>query len=455
MTEELVKISIDERRERLRAALAQGSREAVVAATLGASPAQLADVLYGMTPEEISGLVRLLGDEQVADIIAELPPPEAADLLLRLSRQLAADILEEMSPDDATDVVEELAPEVAESLLREMPPTEAEEVRELMVYPPDTAGGRMTPHFVALRPEMTADEAIQLLRAKAEEAETIYYAYVTDAAGHLLGVMSLRKLVLAPPTARVGDLMDRAVVSVRADADQEEAARLLNEYHFLALPVVDEQNRLLGIITVDDVAHVLEEEVTEDIARLGGSEPLEQHYLHASVLTLARKRVGWLLVLFLAEAYTGTVLRHFEDELQRVVQLAFFIPLLIGTGGNMGSQTVTTLVRAMAIGQVTFNDLFRVWVKEVATGLLLGLVMGLASFLRALTLQVDFHVGLVVAVAAALICLWAATVAAVLPLLLRRLGIDPAVVSAPFISTLVDGTGLFMYFTVARLMLGL
>jgi magnesium transporter len=240
-----------------------------------------------------------------------------------------------------------------------------------------------------------------------------------------------------------------------AQAADRASRRLLDQHHLIALPVVDEHDRLLGIITADDAAEVLLEEAGEDIERLGGSQPLEEPYLRASVLHLFRKRVLWLLVLFAAEAYTGTVLRHFEQTLSEMVSLAFFIPLLIGSGGNTGSQTATTLVRAMGVGEVDFEDLSRVLKRELIVGLLLGVVMAVATYLRSWTLGVGWEVGPVVAVTALCIVIWAAVVGAVLPLVLHRLRIDPAVVSAPFISTLVDGTGLFMYFTVARLMLHL
>jgi magnesium transporter len=314
----------------------------------------------------------------------------------------------------------------------------------------------MTPDFVSVEPYLTAGEALAALGRVAEEAETIYYVYVTEpGTGRLLGVLSLRHLVLSPRWKPVSQLMYADVVRVRADADQEEAARLLDKHNYLALPVVDEQDRLLGIITADDAADVLFEEVGEDIERLGGSQPLEEPYLRASILHLFRKRIGWLLILFVAEAYTGTVLRHFEATLSEQVALAFFIPLLIGTGGNVGSQTVTTLVRAMGMGEVQFRDLFRVFRREMAVGALLGIVMGVTTYIRAWTLGVGYEIGPVVAVTATFVAVWAATVAAVLPLVLQRLRIDPAVVSAPFITTLVDGTGLVIYFTIARFMLGL
>ncbi|ACM05121.1 magnesium transporter [Thermomicrobium roseum] len=416
---------------------------------------QLYAVLRELEPFELARLAELLGDETFGEFLAELDPSDAADLLERLSSQEAADVLEAMAPDDAADVFARLDPDEARQILVEMEPLEAQELQELLSYPPETAGGRMTPSYVALLPDVRVDQAIAALRKVAAEVETIYYAYVVDEANHLLGVVSMRDLVLSPPYRTVGEIMTRDIVKVRATADQEEAARLLVEEGLLAIPVVDDEDRLLGIITVDDVADILEREVTEDIERLGGSQPLEVPYTRATPFYLWRRRIGWLLLLFVAEMYTGTVLRHFEQELEEAIALAFFVPLLIGTGGNAGSQVVTTLVRAMAVEGIGIRDFFRIFPKEFIAGLLAGVVMGTAGFLRAEILGVDPAISLTVGVALFCIVLWAVTVATLLPLLLRRLGIDPAVVSSPFIATLVDGTGLVIYFNVARIILHL
>jgi magnesium transporter len=439
----------------LRAVLTSAEMPNLVALR-AASSHELAEALRDLSPTELGTLFSRLGDEALAELISELDPFDAARLLGKLSRAEAADVLEEMDPDDAADVAGELHSEVAEAILAEMEQEEAQDVRELLNYPPESAAGIMTPEFVALAPDLSADEALAALRRLAEEVEQIYYAYVTEpVTDRLLGVLSLHRLAFARPWTPISELMITDIAKVRADEDQEVAARLLDQRNLIALPVVDERDRLLGIITADDAADVLLEEAGEDIERLGGSQPLDEPYLRASVLHLFRKRVPWLLVLFIAEAYTGTVLRHFEDTLSEMVSLAFFIPLLIGTGGNVGSQTVTTLVRAMGVGEVQFGDLLRVVRREVAVGALLGAVMGVATYVRAWTLDVGVEIGPVVAVTAMFIVLWAAIVAGALPLVLRRLKIDPAVVSAPFITTLVDGTGLFMYFTIAQIMLGL
>jgi magnesium transporter len=445
--------SVDVRR--LRRALSENDVPLAAELASALAPADLAEALLKMTPAELATLEPYLGAERLADAVAELDPAEAARLLVRFSRADAADILEEMEPDDATDVVEEMSEAEADRILSEMEATDAREIRELMAYPSETAGGRMTPEFVAIPPDVTVGAAMRLIRTAALEAEQIYAVYVTDREHRLVGVVSLRDLVLADPWQRIANIMRRQVIRVPATADQERAAGLLMDHDLLALPVVDGNGRLIGVLTADDLADVIEEEATEDIERLGGSEPLGEPYLTTSPLLLFRKRIVWLLVLFLAGAYTSAVLQLFADTLLQVVALTFFIPLLIGTGGNVGSQIVTTLVRAMAVGDVELADIWRVLGRELLIGLSLGAVMAVAMFVRAQTMGVELHIGLAVSLAAIFIVLWSAAVAAILPMVLHRVGIDPAVVSAPLITTVVDGTGLFIYLSIARAVLGI
>jgi magnesium transporter len=449
-------LSIDDRVVDLPELLRNGDVDGVRTAIAVAShDGRLPDLLRDLTNLQLHQFADMLGDDGFGELLGELDPGDAAELLTRLATADAADVLEAMDPDEAADVVGEIDEYDADRILVEMEPVEAAELRQLLSYPPDTAGGRMTPAFIAIAPDLRADQAVVALRRLSEQAETIFYVYVTDERERLLGVLSLRGLVLSPPDTLVRDVMVRELITVPIDADQEEAARILTDNDLLALPVVDSDGRLHGIITADDVADIIEQETTEDIARLGGSAPLEEPYMRARPLHLVKKRIGWLMVLFLAQAYTGTVLAFYEDTLEAVTALVFFMPLLIGTGGNAGSQVVTTIVRAMAVGEVQFRDMFRILLKELQTGLLLGAAMAIAVFARALMLGVGVDIGLVVAMTIASIVVWAVTVGAILPLLLRKLRVDPAVVSAPFIATLVDGTGLLIYFTIAGIVLGL
>jgi magnesium transporter len=415
-------------------------------------PAEWADLVPRLDPSEVAVLLQWLPEAEIAELLEELDPAAAAAILRPLSRDAAADLLEAMDPDDATDVIEEFPSREAEQLLIEMEPAEAAEIRELLAYPPDTAGGRMTPAFVAVAPNLRADQAIAALRRVAEEAETLYYVYVIDPEERLLGVLSLHNLVLTRPETPVRSLMIPDAIRVRADADQETAARLLTDHNLLAVPVVDDEDRLLGIITQDDVADVLEEEATEDIERLGGSQPLDTPYRLAGVSLLVRRRIVWLLFLFVAGLLTSQVLEAFQENLRTVAALTLFLPLIIGIGGNVGSQTVTTLVRAIAVGEVQLRDVGWVLGKEMAVGLAVGLIMGIGGFLRVGWDQ-GRAIGLVVGLTIVCVTLWSTTVAAVLPLVLRRLRIDPAVVSAPLITTLVDATGLLIYMTIAGLVL--
>jgi magnesium transporter len=444
---------IEELREEVQELIREREQEGVRGLADRLGPTEWAEIVPRLDPAEVAVLLRWLPDDEIPGLLEELPPEEAARILRSLTRPEAAALLEEMDPDDATDVLESLRDEEAESILVRMRPSEASEIRELSAYGPETAGGIMTPAFVAVPANASAGDAIAAIRQLVDEAETVNYIYVVDGERHLLGVLSLYKLLLAPASTPVRELMAADTVRIRADADREVAARLLTDRNLLAIPVVDEEDHLLGIITEDDVAEVLEQEATEDIERLGGSLPLTVPYSASSVGLLVRKRIGWLLFLFLAEAYTGTVLRAFSDELSSIVALSFFIPLLIGTGGNIGSQTTTLVVRAMALGEVRLRDAGWIAFKEMRVGLILGSVMAIVAFIRAWTLGVGTDVGVVVALTILAICLWAATVSAVLPLALRRLRIDPAVVSAPLITTLVDGTGLIIYFEIAKFLL--
>lgn len=448
-------LSTGEIRERLDRALAE-ERVADVASLAARLPGdEFEHLLPELDPRRLAVLFRAMGDEWLAEIVAELDAGIAARLLRRLTDAQAADVLEEMPPDEAADVVGELRADDREDVLGEMEREEAADIRELLLYPPETAGGRMTTDFVALRESMTVDEALRHLRTVGQEAEVVYYVYVVDDDGRLAGVITLHDLVLSAPERRIGELTKRDVLAVEARDDQEIAARLLREHGFLALPVLGPDRRLAGIITADDVAEVLEEEASEDFERLGGSQPLEAPYLTASLWHLFRKRVLWLLVLFVASAYTATVLQAFEAELTEVVALTFFIPLLIGTGGNTGTQVVAMLVRAIALDEVRMRDIVRVFLREAAVGAMLGSVMAAAVLLRAATLGVGPGLGEVAALTAFAVVMWAALVAAVLPLVLARLRLDPAVASGPLITTIVDGTGLLMYFTIAKAVLGI
>lgn len=401
---------------------------------------------------ERARVLHVLTQEQLGELFDHASPHSSIDVLDGLPADLRGQWLAVAAPDVVAEIIR-LTPEDEQADLRASLPADRRKVVDgLLSWPEDSVGARMTPNVTAITDTLTVREANRAVRAQAADAETIAYVYVTDEAGQLEGVMSFRDLVLAPGSTTVRELMDTDLLSVDARTDQEAASRMLIANHLFALPVVDD-GRLIGIITSDDVADIIDEEFTEDAERQGGSNPLDVPYLRASPFLLWRKRIIWLLALFVAEAYTGTVLRHFEEELDQVVALAFFIPLLIGTGGNTGTQITSTLVRAMAVGDVRLRDMGKVLRKELTAGSFIAVTMALAAIIRAWTLGVGIEVGITVTLTVAAIVLWSSLIGSVLPLLLRRIGLDPAVVSAPMISTIVDGTGLIIYFEIARLVL--
>ncbi len=379
----MVNAASDALRDELQQLIREREQEGVRGLAERVGPADWADLIPQLDPNEVAVLLQWLPDEEIPEIFEELDPSIAASILRTLSANEAAVVLGGMDPDDAADVVENLPDADVDEILVRMRAEDATQIRALANYDPDTAGGLMTPEYVAVSREARASEAIAAIRSLVDQAETVSYVYVVDAERHLLGVLSLYRLMLSAADTPVVELMAPTTVRVQATADQETAARLLTDRNLLAIPVVDDEDHLLGIITEDDVADVIEAEATEDIERLGGSQPIIVPYRVASVPLLFRKRIGWLLLLFVAEAYTGTVLRDFQDELAAVVSLSFFIPLLIGTGGNVGSQTVTLIVRAMALGEVTLRDVGWIVFKEVRVGLLLGAVMAVVAFGRA------------------------------------------------------------------------
>ena len=416
-------------------------------------PVDQAEVFDDLDTEDQVNLLPNLDPAVSADILENLDESDAAELVSSLPQDYAIRVIDEMEPDEAADLLGDIPPEKAQTFLQEL--ENPEEVRPLLIHPDESAGGLMTSEYLALRRGMTASEAIEAIRQWKPEDESIYYLFVVDSERKLCGVVSLRQLIVAHPDARLGDIMDAEVISVLAGTDQEEVARIMSRYDLLALPVVDHAGRLIGVITVDDVIDVVVDEATEDIQRLGGAQPLTQPYLRSSILSVARKRIGWLLLLFVTESLTGTVLRHFEAELQAAVALAFFVPLLIGTGGNAGSQTTSTIIRALALGEIDLKDALRSLWHELRVGLALGLGMAVFAYARALTWGSAPDLATTVSIAILTIVVWANALGAILPILAAKFKIDPTVVSGPVMSTLVDATGLFIYFKIAGIIMGL
>lgn len=430
----------------------------------GADPLEIAEELGRLPPADRAIPFRLLAKDRALEVFEALDPLHQQELLEGLREASVRQLFEDMDPDDRARLVDEMPAKVAQQLLAGLSQRERALTATLLGYPENSAGRVMSPEVVNLRANQTAAEALTRLRQVGGAAETIYALPVTDDQRRLVGALGLRDLVLADPNTLVGDLMDRDVYSARVDQDQEEVARLIQEADLLALPVVDTEGRLVGIVTVDDAMQILEEEQTEDVARAGATEPLEHPYLSTSVLGLARSRVVWLMVLIVAATLTVNVLHAFEGTLATAIALAAFIPLVIGTGGNAGSQSATTVTRALAVGEVRPTDVVLVVLREARVGVLLGAMLGAIAFLPtiffvdSITTQPDpdpWRVASVVSLTLLSVCTLATLVGSLLPLLARRLGFDPAVMSAPFISTLVDATGLIVYFVIAKTILGI
>ncbi len=413
-------------------------------------PSDIADLLESFSEEDRVLLFRLLNQEDAAEVLDEISAEATLELIEAVPDSHIADLLEAMPADDAAALLGDLSEARADDILALVEPEEAAEIGRLLAFPEYTAGRLMNPDVVRLRKQWTVEHTLTFLRSLDPDTETLAYLYVVDRHDRLVGVLPLRTLVTHAPDTRVEEIMEPDVVSVSVLADQEEAARLVSQYDYFAIPVVDQEGHLAGMLTHDDVVDILEDEFTEDFQRMGGSQPLDDDYLVTPIGTVFQKRVGWLLILFMTEMLTGTVMRVFEHELSSVVALAFFIPLLIGTGGNSGSQTTSTIVRAIAMGEVRLKDGGRLVWHESRVGLMLGVVMALVGFIRALLWDTGMDLAITVALALFFIVLWANIIGSLLPVLAERLRVDPAVISGPVMSTLVDATGLVIYFTLAR-----
>jgi len=416
-------------------------------------PADQADIFEDLPLEQQEALLSLLENEEAADILEELEDDEAAELAARIDADVLAPIVDEMAPDEAADLLGDLGPSHSTDTLAHM--LEADEVEPLLLHPDETAGGLMTSEYLAFPQNMQAHQVLAALRTWEPKGVESPYLSVVDRQGHLTGVVSLFQILRASHDAQLASLMDTQVFKVHQSDDQETAARLMARYDLIAVPVVDDDERVVGVITVDDLVEVLEDEATEDIQRIAGSEPLYRPYLAVGVVSVVRKRLGWLLLLFITSTLTGTVMRFFEDQIAQVIVLTVFVPLLIGMGGNVGSQSSATIIRALAVGDIRLKDTLRIVWRELLIGLMLGALLSIAAYVRAVTWDVSPAIGFVVAASALFVVVWANCVGAFLPLLSEKLHIDPTLLSAPLLDTIVDGTGLLIYFSIARIVLGI
>ena len=438
-------------------------------------PEQLTDALSELHPEDIANsLGEDLSPDEVAQVLQRLPLEQAAEVFERLQDELrvdvmqhwkparAAELLIEMADDDRVDLVAGLPRELRESVLSELRRTEprvAEETRVLGSYSPDTAGGLMTTEYLALGTGMTCERAISEVRriAREQNPEFVNSVYIVDA-GKLVGAISLRELILGEPSAPLSIFMTDNLISVGPETDQEEVARIIASYDLLAVPVVDAEGHMLGVVTVDDVVDVVMEEASEDAQKMAGVVPIDRAYFDISFLAFVRSRITWLVVLFIGELLTANVMRHYESQVAAMMDLIVFVPLILSSGGNSGSQSSSLIIRALALGQLGPGDWLRVLWRELAVGFSLGVLLAMVGFLRTVFLghvADPISMGFVVSCSIISVVTLGTLVGALMPLLIKRLGLDPAVSSTPFVASLVDVFGLVMYFSVSRYLLAL
>jgi magnesium transporter len=447
-----------------------------ILALLDELPATVAVETEEMHPADLADVAAAMPRDRVAQFLAALPADRAAELLTYLDEELRSDVLEamsprdaavlvtEMTPDDRADVLEELEEDVADDILDQMPREEREATEQLAAFDPYTAGGLMTTEFVSAPEELGVELALRGVRnvARSGRREAMHAIYVTHPDRTIAGVLSLRELLAAPDGSRISDVAHTEVQSVRASASQEDVARVIEKYDLVAVPVTDDAGRLIGVVTVDDVIDVIQEEATEDVQKLGGMEALDEPYMQIGFLNMLRKRAGWLSVLFVGEMLTASATARFQGELERTVILSLLMPLIISSGGNSGSQATSLIIRAMALNEIRLSDWWRVATRELGTGITLGLILGALGALRIVVWQLlglyDYGVhyplvALTIGISVVGVVTFGSLAGSMLPFVLRRFGLDPASASAPFVATLVDVTGLVIYFSVALLVL--
>lgn len=427
-------------------------------------PLEAADIaaLCGELGEKVPLVFRLLPKELAAEVFVELDSDQQELLIQSFSNTELKEVLDELYLDDTVDIVEEMPANVVKRILRHSDPEMRKSINEILKYPDDSTGSIMTTEFVDLKETMTVEDALKRIRRTGPDKETINICYVIDEQRHLIGVLSIRTLLLAEEDDVIGDIMERNFICVQTLDDQESTARALSKYDFLALPVVDTETRLVGIVTVDDAMDVLQEEVTEDIEKMAAILPSDKPYLKTGVWETWKARTPWLLVLMLSATFTGIILTHFESALMSCAILTSFVPMLSGTGGNSGTQASTAVIRALSLGEVHFSDVLRVLWKEFRVALSCGICLAAANFVKMLLVDrwllqnpaVTPMVALVVCITLVGTVLCAKLVGCSLPLLAEKIGFDPAVMASPFISTIVDSISLLIYFQVASLILG-
>lgn len=412
-------------------------------------PYEIGALLDELEESEQLVVLSLTLPEAAAEALEHLDYDDQYRLLDHLDEESASKIIAAMGRDAIADLLMAIHPNKAQEIMAMIPREYLESIKFLMSYPEDSAGGIMSLDYIQARQYWTIERVIEHFRKVGRKQSVANYIYIVDAVGKLVGVLSLKELLLNEPKTKVEDVMHTNIITVLATADQEEAAKLMSQYDLMILPVVNEQGRLVGVITADDIMDVIEEEDTEDIHRLGGSQPLDLPYLESTLTTLFSKRIGWLVVLFATQAVTSNILKHYEGVLSSVVALTFFMPLLAGVGGNSGTQASSLIIRGLALGEITIQDIAVILFKELRVSALIGIVMGTIGYFFAWTVSGSTGVATVVAVTVTVVLIVSSTIGAILPIVGRAFRLDPAVFSAPLITTVVDITSLMVYFNIA------
>ena len=442
-------------RSQLELLLDSGNLQGAKSLLIPVQSVDIAEAIEGLP--EASQLIafRLLSKAEAIEVYEYLNKDVQQALIQEFKRQEVLDVVDKMSPDDRARMFDELPAKVVRRLLAQLSPKERQATAILLGYGEDTAGRIMTPEYISLKENLTVSQTLERIRNQANASEVVYYLYVTDNSRRLTGIVSLRDLVVAAADTTLAEIMTRDVVFVHTDTDQEEVARTIQRYDIVALPVVDSEERLVGVVTVDDVIDIIEQEATEDIYALGGVQSDGDSYFQTNLLTVARRRVVWLFVLLLTNTVTGAIIRSQEALLQQAVILAAFIPLLTGTGGNVGAQSSTVVIRGLNTEEIQNMGAGKVVFREATAGILLGLILGTVATVWAYLLQGNLAVAMSVGISLVAIALLASVAGSALPFVFRSLGLDPALMSAPFITTAVDVLGVLIYFSIAKTILGL
>ena len=412
--------------------------------------ADIAAILEKLPEEDLLKVFRILPKDTAADVFAYLDVDNQQFIITSLSEKDAAGIINSMMADDATDLFEEMPANIVKRLLANVSPEARRDINHLLRYPEDSAGSIMTVEYVDLKENLTVAQALERIRKVGVDSETINVCYVLDAGRHLVGTAALRYLLLSDPDAIIGDIMHENVISVNTLMDQEEVARQFQKYDFTSMPVVDNENRLVGIITIDDIMDIMEEETTEDIEKMAAIVPSDKPYMKTGVFEAWKKRIPWLLLLMVSATFTGGIITKFEDALKTYVVLTSFIPMIMDTGGNAGGQASVTIIRGLSLEEITFKDVFKVMWKEIRIALVCGITLAACNFVKLLVVdRVTVLVAAVVCITLVAAVVIAKFIGCTLPMLAKRIGFDPAVMASPFITTIVDALSLIIYFSVA------